>query len=125
MLRKDGRFIFQDQVIPDDEEAGRYVNEFERLRDPSHHHAYDRQSWNDFFKSAGLKVSAEQIIQKQHNFLNWAQMQSCSDETIAGLVEMAINLPPIARSWLQPENFSNLPAATFQNQHIILKAEKE
>ena len=125
VLRRGGRFVFQDQVVPDDHEAGRFVNEFERKRDPSHHLAYDRQRWLEFFERVGLKVSVDQIIQKQQNFLNWAQMQNCSKETMAELVEMALNSPPIAHQWLRPENFSNTSSATFRNQHIVLLALKD
>lgn len=125
VLRKGGRLVFQDQVVPDDEDAGNFVNDFERTRDPSHHFAYDRQTWLAFFEKAGLKVSGDQIIAKQHNFLNWAQMQNCSPETITELVEMVLHSPAIAFEWLQPENFSDLSAATFRNQHIIMRATKD
>jgi ubiquinone/menaquinone biosynthesis C-methylase UbiE len=124
VLRKEGRFVFQDQVVPDDVGAGNYVNDFERKRDPSHHLAHDRQSWLKFFDMAGLTVSSDQIIAKQHNFLNWAQMQNCGPETITELVEMALHSPAIAYEWLQPTNFNDLSTATFRNQHIILLATK-
>jgi ubiquinone/menaquinone biosynthesis C-methylase UbiE len=125
VLCKGGRFVFQDQVVPDDPEAGRFVNDFERKRDPSHHFAHNRPGWLAYFVRAGLKVSVDQVISKQHNFLNWAQMQNCSSETIEELREMALHSPPNARQWLQPENFSSLASATFQNRHLILLALKD
>lgn len=125
VLRKGGRFVFQDQVVPDDGEAGKYVNDFERKRDPSHNYAYNRQDWISFFERAGLLVSGSQVIRKKHNFLNWAQMQNCSPETIAEVAEMAIQAMPVAQEWLQPENFSDLPTASFYNRHIILLATKD
>jgi ubiquinone/menaquinone biosynthesis C-methylase UbiE len=125
VLCKGGQFIFQDQVVPDDREAGLFVNDFERKRDPSHHLAYDRLGWLAFFENSGLKVILGQIITKQHNFVHWTQMQNCSPETTAELVEMALHSPPIARQWLQPDKFFDIDSATFCNRHLILLARKE
>jgi ubiquinone/menaquinone biosynthesis C-methylase UbiE len=125
VLRKGARFVFQDQVVPDDSQAAELVNDFERKRDPSHHIAYDRESWVRFFEMAGLAVFEQELISKKHNFLNWAQMQSCSQETIEALAGMALRLSPIAKEWLQPENFPDAASATFQNRHLVLLARKD
>jgi hypothetical protein len=52
---KPGRLpLVQDHALPDDKQAVRYVDRFEKLRDPSHNRAYDEGEWRGMFRDAGL-----------------------------------------------------------------------
>ncbi|KXK23418.1 MAG: Methyltransferase type 11 [Chloroflexi bacterium OLB15] len=44
-LKPGGVFILQDLTVPDDEQAARFINSFERLRDPSHARMYAEYEW--------------------------------------------------------------------------------
>jgi ubiquinone/menaquinone biosynthesis C-methylase UbiE len=70
---KPGRtLLVQDHVLPPDEGAARYVDDFERLRDPSHNRAFSRAEWINMFESAGLQVVHTQEITKRHQLRPWA-----------------------------------------------------
>ena len=42
VLKKGGILLVQDHVLPENPKAGRYLEKFEKLRDPSHNQAYTR-----------------------------------------------------------------------------------
>jgi ubiquinone/menaquinone biosynthesis C-methylase UbiE len=123
VLRVGGVLLVQDHVLPDDEEAARGVDAFERLRDPSHNRAFDADEWQGMFEDAGLSVEhAEQIV-KRHEFIPWAERQGRTPETIEQLIEMMQQAPAIAVEWMQPQDWGT-PEATFVNHHIIIAGRK-
>jgi ubiquinone/menaquinone biosynthesis C-methylase UbiE len=123
VLRAGGLLLVQDHVLPNDEEAARAVDAFERLRDPSHNRAFDGGEWRGMFEDAELTVEHTEQVVKQHAFLDWAQRQGCTPEVIEQLIEMMRQAPAIAVEWMQPQNWST-PEATFANHHIIIAGRK-
>ena len=120
VLRPGGRLLVQDHVLPADPQAARYVDAFEKLRDPSHNQAYNQAEWEAFFADAGLQVRHAEVILKRHPFQDWVLRQQCPPETIAELVRLAMQAPPAARDWMTPEGFPEIAHASFANRHIIL-----
>ena len=122
---KPGRaLLVQDHVLPEDPEAARAIDAFERLRDPSHQRAFAASEWADMFRRAGLAVAHTEQVVKQHAFLPWAERQGCTPDVIARLVEMMRGAAPAVVQWLQPRAFGT-PQATFVNRHILILGRKE
>ncbi|MCG8417572.1 MAG: class I SAM-dependent methyltransferase [Proteobacteria bacterium] len=124
VLKPRGLLLVQDHVLPDDASTGRYVDGFEKLRDPSHNHAFSDSQWVGMFEDAGLAVEHKEHIIKRHQFLRWAELQGCSTETIESLIRMVQEAPDRAVQWMQPRDFPN-PQASFINHHIILSGRKK
>lgn len=121
---KAGRVLLvQDHVLPEDEEAARYVDEFERLRDPSHRRAYSEREWVRMLEDAGLTVANIERVVKRHDFLAWVERQACAPETIGRLDAMMEQAPPSVLEWLQPRDWGT-PDASFANDHIIMAGRK-
>lgn len=114
-----GLLLVQDQTVPDDEFSARYVNDFERLRDPSHNWSFNRTDWVKMFEDAGLDVEHTESIIKEHNLIPWAERQGCAPEIIDELKRLLVEAPLIAAEWLQAKDIDT-PEATFVNQHIII-----
>jgi ubiquinone/menaquinone biosynthesis C-methylase UbiE len=123
VLKTGGTLLVQDHVLPEDEQAGRYLEKFEKLRDPSHHQAYTQIQWIKMFQAAGLKVAHTEQIIKRHGFLSWAQRQGCSPEIIEHLVSLVKKAPQTVTEWLQPHRFGT-PQAVFIGHHIIITGRK-
>ena len=113
----------QDHVLPEDEASARYVDSFERLRDPSHNRAFSQDEWVRMFEKAGLRVEHTEEIIKRHPFIPWAERQGCTPEVIAQLTKMLIDSPPIATAWLDAQSVGK-PDASFVNHHILIMGEK-
>ena len=123
VLKPGGLLLIQDHVAPEDEVDARYIEEFERLRDPGHNLAYPESAWTGMLQDAGLKVEhAEQFVIR-HEFLPWAERQGCTPEVIQRLISMVQNAPPSVIKWMQPRNFGT-PEATFSGHQIIISGRK-
>ena len=59
VLKPGGLFLLADTTVPDDDpEAGRWQNEIELWRDPSHQRNLSPQEWRAVVEASGLKVTA-------------------------------------------------------------------
>ena len=123
VLKKGGMLLVQDPALPEDEQAARYIDAFERLRDPSHNRAYAETEWVAMFQAAGFEIAhAEQIV-KQHAFIPWAERQDCTPQAIARLVGMVARAPQAVLEWMQPCDWGTAQA-TFVNRHILIAGRK-
>ena len=120
VLKVGGILILQDHVLPDDDEAARFVDRFERLRDPSHNRAFNEAEWKDMFVRAGFKVEYSERYVKRHQFAPWVARQGNDSATIEQLVGMLNDAPPRAREWLDPQDWG-AESATFVNRHILIR----
>ena len=121
VLKAGGMLMLQDHVLPADEAAAQLVEEFERLRDPSHNRAFSEAEWKRLCALAGFTLEYSERYVKRHQFLPWARRQGCDDATVECLVSMLDEAPPAARAWMDPRAWGR-QAATFVNRHILIRA---
>ena len=120
-LRQGGLLILQDHLLPFDDASARYVDAFERQRDPSHNRAFNRAEWTQLCAGAGLRIEHSETYRKQHDIVPWARRQGLDDAAIDELIALMRGAPPIARDWINPQNMGN-PKATMENRHILIRA---
>jgi ubiquinone/menaquinone biosynthesis C-methylase UbiE len=119
VLKAGGLLLVQDHLLPEDGEPARYIDAFERLRDPSHHRAYAASEWLAMFQAAGLQVEHTEQIVKRHEFLPWAERQGCTPAVVERLIQMMAGASDVVVEWLDPHDFGT-PHATFVNRHLII-----
>jgi ubiquinone/menaquinone biosynthesis C-methylase UbiE len=115
-----GRFVLQDQCVPDTATSGAYLNVFERLRDPSHVCAYSAEAWTTLIERVGLHVDAVERSEKRHTLVEWAAMQSASAEALARLHELIDEASEAVREWMRPEGTG--AERTFTIHHVVIAA---
>jgi hypothetical protein len=130
VLRPNGLLLVQDQLLPSDSAAARYIDAFERLRDPSHHRAHSEQEWVHLFRKAGLTVVHTEQVIKEHLFLPWAERQDCSRETIQQLIGLVRRAPDAVTDWMRPRAFGRpgiggARKAAFVSHHILVAGRSE
>jgi ubiquinone/menaquinone biosynthesis C-methylase UbiE len=123
VLKSNGLLLAQDHLLPEDKDAARYVDAFERLRDPSHNRGYAESEWVAMFEVAGLKVERVETLVKRHEFLPWAERQACTPQVIEQLTKLVERAPQAVLDWMQPREFGT-PGATFANHHLIIAGRK-
>lgn len=124
VLKPDGILLIQDHLLPDDEAAARYVDSFERLRDPSHFRAYADYEWRGLYLDAGLRILHTESLTKSHKLIPWAERQSCTPQTITQLEILLMQAPLTVRNWLKPICVGTVDAA-FNNHHFIISGQKD
>ncbi|MBP2017629.1 SAM-dependent methyltransferase [Symbiobacterium terraclitae] len=71
VLRPGGRLVVVDNVAPEEPELDRFINEVEKLRDPSHHKAYRLSEWQAFVEGAGLRFTVAHRFTTRVDRENW------------------------------------------------------
>ncbi len=106
VLRPGGILAVVDNIVPDGE-AGKYVNDFEKLRDPSHYRCLALEEWVDGFQAAGFTVSNQETALKEITFNDWAARMGATAETVAQLRELLLHAPEAAADFLQPRQIED------------------
>ena len=123
VLRAGSLFLVQDQVLSEDDATAQYMDDFERLRDPSHNQAYSRSQWISMFDQAGLTVELAEEIVKRHNLIHWVGMQGHRPGLIEELSQLLAEAPAGSAAWMQALDLDT-PEASFVNHHILIKGRK-
>ena len=99
-LRPGGILAVVDNIVPEGE-GGDFVNEFERLRDPSHSRCLSLEVWINLFQAAGLRLNHQEILVKEMVFETWASRHTPERQNT--LRQMLTTAPPEAKTFLQPK----------------------
>jgi SAM-dependent methyltransferase len=123
VLKPGGRLIIMDQTVPEDEPSARYIDAFERLRDPSHHRLYSEIEWRGTFLDAGFAVLSSEIVTKPTSLFDWAKVQDCSPQIIERLQILLTQAPKIVHDWWQSECVGTADAK-FRHTYVIIAGKK-
>jgi ubiquinone/menaquinone biosynthesis C-methylase UbiE len=125
VLKPAGRLLVEDHNMPAEERAARYLDSFERLRDPSHHRAFAEYEWRGMFLDAGLSVEhTEDLVKEGGKLIPWAERQGCSPEIVERLQVMLAQAPPAVAEWMHPRCVGT-PDAAFDHHYVIIVGRKE
>jgi len=113
VLRPDGILAVVDNVVPGSHlrgkkarrqrDAGRYVNAFEKLRDPSHHRCLSLDEWSRAFHEAGFIRIIQETAYKQMAFEPWAERMGVSADNKVRLCAMLLQAPEPVAEFLLPQ----------------------
>lgn len=71
VLEPEGTLVFQDLVVPCDDQLGTIVNQIAELRDPSHQLYRSPKQWEDLLEKTGLKVLDRQQFWLSLTYEDW------------------------------------------------------
>ena len=97
ILHPEGRGVIIDSVVPEEAEYDSFMNEVERLRDPSHVRSYTLKQWFGFFRAAGFEVVSAELFERTHPFREWAARTGLDEVGIRTLENRFKTAPPAAR----------------------------
>ena len=94
VLTPDGVLTFEDNVAPDDEELDAFLNEVERLRDPTHVRSYTVAEWKRWLEEAGFDVPEARVAKKRLDYETWIDSLDTSEEN-RERIESMLREPPV------------------------------
>ena len=113
VLRPHGLLAVVDNVVPGSRlrgkkaqrqrDAGRYVNAFEKLRDPSHHRCLSLPQWEDAFRTASFELVHQETASKPIDFDDWATRMRVSAENRLRLRALLLQAPEPVAEFLSPQ----------------------
>jgi ubiquinone/menaquinone biosynthesis C-methylase UbiE len=84
-------------------EAGKYVNAFEKLRDPSHGRCWSINEWEHGFRQAGFAIQHQELLSKEMEFGPWAARMQAAPDDIIRLKAMLVQAPTAVADFLTPQ----------------------
>ena len=119
VVRPGGVVAVIDNVVPDDEAAAKFINAFEKLRDPSHNWAYTEREWVGFFRDAGLRVERVENYRKARDFDGWTATMGVGGALKEETRKMLLGATAVARESLAPDEAGG-KLGFFLNEVLIL-----
>lgn len=96
VIEPDGVFAFEDNVAPADATLADWLNDIERVRDPSHVELYSLDRWTGWLEDAGFTVETTETAAFTLDFEDWVERTSVSSEGRAELQRRFRDAPPDA-----------------------------
>lgn len=79
VLRPGGTFAFEDNVVPENTQLAAYLNELERLRDPTHVASHRLSTWCEWLEAVGFVVEEQLRHTKPLAFEPWVARMGALD----------------------------------------------
>ena len=103
VLPPGGLLAVVDNIVPDDAQAAAYVNNIEKLRDPSHARCLSLAEWIAAFVAAGFVVEHSEVAPKALAFNEWAGRMVHDEATLTQLQKLLLDAPSVVAEFLQVE----------------------
>ncbi|MBO1511497.1 class I SAM-dependent methyltransferase [Metabacillus bambusae] len=82
VLKKGGKLLLIDNIVPKDEKLDHFINKLEKLRDDSHVRCYQIEEWEGWAEDAGLQIEKSRIKKKVFDFPVWVRRTTESEEQV-------------------------------------------
>lgn len=104
VLRLGGRFVLDDNMVPEDPELDAFMNRFEAWRDPSHVRAHRVSEWTRWIEDSGLRLlEARPLAFKRYAYQQWIQRSQTPPEVARELEEWILAAPARLREHFRVE----------------------
>ena len=102
-LKKGGRFLFIDNIVPEDKELGDFMNTFEKLRDNSHVRCLSLEEWTSLFVKNNLHIAQSKKRKKPFDYSVWVKRTTENDEQVEQVRNFMLSRSEKCRSYYQVE----------------------
>lgn len=106
VLRRGGRMVIIDTLLPDDPEIADFYQTMEKLRDPTHVQAHNEATWVTMVQEAGFEVQQTKVLSKTHDFQEWAKRAGLNREGIQRLNKFFVQSSAKIHDYFQIETFA-------------------
>lgn len=119
-----GTFAFEDNVAPEDETLGAFLNDVERLRDPTHVESYTPSRWEQWFRDTGFDIDESFIISKTIDYRDWVTQLDTPRENRERLEALFAD-PPTDAEELYDISRDEDGVKSFANLKVLVRATLE
>jgi len=121
VLRRGGRMIIIDTLLPDDPEIAEFYQTMEKLRDPTHVQAYTEDKWVEMAREANFIVRETKTFPKTHEFQEWARRSGLNKEGVLRLNKFFVDAPAKVHDYFQIETFAG-EVESYTDQKLLIYA---
>ncbi len=124
VLRRGGRMLIIDTLMPSDPEIAEFYQQIETKRNPTHIKAFTEKEWAEMVQDAELILHETKIIPKTHDFQSWIKTAGLSRSKAQELNRFFMDASPKVHDYFQIESFAG-EVETFTNQKILIYATRK
>jgi len=106
VLRRGGRMVIVDTLLPEDPDIADFYQTMEKMRDPTHVQAYRKEDWVRMLEEADFIVHTTEVYPKTHDFQEWARRAGLNREGIHELNRFFIEAPDRVHDYFKIETFA-------------------
>jgi ubiquinone/menaquinone biosynthesis C-methylase UbiE len=116
-----GTFAFEDNIAPEDDALDAFLNDVERLRDPTHHRSHRESEWTAWVEAAGFSVEETRVVTKEIGYASWVEQLDTPAENRRELRERFAD-PPEGATDLYEITHEDGDLVSFSNLKVLLRA---
>ncbi|WP_303720743.1 class I SAM-dependent methyltransferase [Malonomonas rubra] len=121
VLRRGGRMVIIDTLLPSDPEIAEFYQTMEQMRDPTHIRAFNEETWRNMILDAELILHETKIIPKTHDFQEWAKRAGLNRKEIQELNKFFMEAPQKVHDYFKIESFAG-EVETYTDQKLLIYA---
>jgi ubiquinone/menaquinone biosynthesis C-methylase UbiE len=123
VLKPNGQFLLDDNVVPEDDEFDHFYNHIEKIRDYSHFRAWKKTEWMKMLEKEGFEIFETHRFVKTFRFEPWCNRMNLPTEEKEKLTQFILNSTERIKDKFRVM-VENGQIVSFQGEAIILKAVK-
>lgn len=116
-----GTFAFEDNIAPADDDLDAFLNDVERLRDPTHHRSHRESAWVEWIEAAGFTVEETRVVKKEIGYESWVEQLDTPEENRRELRARFAD-PPEGAAELYEITHEDGDVVSFSNLKILVRA---
>jgi ubiquinone/menaquinone biosynthesis C-methylase UbiE len=123
VLKPNGQFLLDDNVVPEEDEFDLFYNTIEKKRDYSHFRAWKKSEWLRMLELAGFEIYEWHRFVKTFRYLPWCNRMNLAESENENLSQYILNAPQKVKEKFKVSIVDD-QVISFQGEAIILKAVK-
>jgi ubiquinone/menaquinone biosynthesis C-methylase UbiE len=119
-----GLFLLEDSVVPREPDLASFLNDVERLRDPTHVRSLSTDEWRVLIEDAHLYIEDTRLFPKTHALASWCDRARVPAEVRRQVEEVFRSAPPAVRAAFAIKVDASGRVESFSDQKLVLRARK-
>ena len=124
VLRRGGRMVIIDSLMPADSEVAGFFQTMEKMRNPTHIRAFNEEEWRDMVQDAELILHETLIIPITHDFQEWVKTAGLNRAKVQELNKFFMDASQKIHDFFKIESFAG-EVETFTDQKILIYATRK
>jgi ubiquinone/menaquinone biosynthesis C-methylase UbiE len=124
VLRRGGRMVIIDTLMPDDPEIARFYQAMETMRNPTHIKAYTEEQWETMVEAAELILQETKTIEIEHDFQAWIKTGGVTRSKAQELNKFFMDAPAKVHDFYKIESFAG-EIENFTDKKILIYATRK
>jgi ubiquinone/menaquinone biosynthesis C-methylase UbiE len=120
VLRPGGHLLLIDNVVPDDEQAAVWLNEYEKARDATHQSCLPKAAWNSHLEASGFRIVRSERFNNRMDFRAWMERMSIDGEDQEKMWKRLLEAPqPVQDFWTPTEDDKGARSLKLRRQIML------